>query len=130
MKSTEKAYDDLTAIKGIGPIRQRWLRESLHVRTYLDLTSFPANEIEARLKADGQQVPPRSAIEKWLVEAQELAVEAGQPSTPELEAADDIRTVGVGGRFLAFREQDAWVGIDVAQGPEDLVFYIQVGSTW
>ena len=48
----------------------------------------------------------------------------------QVETGDDIRTIGVGGRFLAFREQDAWVGIDVAQGPEDLVVYIQIGSGW
>ena len=36
----------------------------------------------------------------------------------------------IGGRYLALREQDAWVGIDIARGPEDLAWYIQLGSSW
>ena len=46
------------------------------------------------------------------------------------ETDDDIRSVGVGLRYLAFREQDAWVGIDVARGPEETAWYIQMGSSW
>ena len=48
----------------------------------------------------------------------------------QVEPDDTIRTYGIGGRFLALREQDAWVGIDVAQGPEELVYYIQIGTPW
>lgn len=72
MKSSEKAYDDLTVIRGIGPARQRWLRESLNVRTYQDLATLSVDEIESRLKADGK-IPSRRRIEVWLVEVQELA---------------------------------------------------------
>lgn len=37
---------------------------------------------------------------------------------------------GVGGRWL-FRPQDnLWVGVDVARGPEDNYVYIQVGHAW
>jgi len=72
MKSSEKAYDDLTVIRGIGPTRQRWLRESLNVRTYQDLATLSVDEIESRLKADGK-IASRRRIEVWLVEAQELA---------------------------------------------------------
>ena len=43
---------------------------------------------------------------------------------------DDIYNYGIGLRYLAFREQDAWVGVDIAQGPEDTAWYIQVGSSW
>jgi hypothetical protein len=46
------------------------------------------------------------------------------------ETDDAIRTIGIGGRYLALREQDAWVGLDIARGPEDLAFYIQIGSSW
>jgi len=72
MKSSEKAYDDLTAIRGIGPARQQWLRESFNVRTYQDLAMLSVDEIESRLKADGQ-IPSRKAIEAWLIQARELA---------------------------------------------------------
>ena len=34
------------------------------------------------------------------------------------------------GRFLFKPEENLWVGIDVARGPEDTYFYIQVGQAW
>jgi hypothetical protein len=86
MKSSEQAYDDLTAIKGIGPARQRWLRESLHVRTYEDLAALSIGQIASRLKADGQ-IASRSVIEAWLIRAGELAGSAGRSVTPHLESA-------------------------------------------
>jgi hypothetical protein len=48
----------------------------------------------------------------------------------QVETEDEIRTIGIGTRYLAYREQDAWVGVDVARGPEDVVVYIQMGSSW
>jgi hypothetical protein len=43
---------------------------------------------------------------------------------------DDIFNYGVGMRYLAVREHDAWVGLDIARGPEDTAWYIQMGSSW
>ena len=37
---------------------------------------------------------------------------------------------GIGGRYLFRPQDDLWVGIDIARGPEDYVFYIQVGHAW
>ena len=37
---------------------------------------------------------------------------------------------GIGGRYLYRPQESLWVGIDVARGPEDYVFYIQVGHAW
>ena len=48
----------------------------------------------------------------------------------QVDTEDEIRTIGIGTRYLAYREQDAWVGVDIARGPEDVVFYIQMGSSW
>jgi hypothetical protein len=47
-----------------------------------------------------------------------------------VDTEDNIRTIGVGTRYLAYREQDAWVGVDIARGPEEVAFYIQMGSSW
>ena len=55
------------------------------------------------------------------------SVSIGEEQT---ESSDSIRTFGIGGRYLAFREQDAWIGVDLARGPEDLAYYIQIGSSW
>ncbi|MEJ2483401.1 MAG: BamA/TamA family outer membrane protein [Gemmatimonadota bacterium] len=37
---------------------------------------------------------------------------------------------GVGGRYLFRPENNLWVGVDLAKGPEDVIFYIQVGHAW
>ncbi len=37
---------------------------------------------------------------------------------------------GVGFRYLIARRYDFNMGVDIAQGPEDTVFYIQAGSAW
>ncbi|MCK4471724.1 MAG: hypothetical protein KAW49_08045, partial [Anaerolineae bacterium] len=72
MNSSYREDEDLTVIKGIGPARQQWLRESFNVRTYGDLAVLSADEIESRLKAEGR-IASRSEIEQWIARAQELA---------------------------------------------------------
>jgi len=37
---------------------------------------------------------------------------------------------GIGGRYLFRPQDDLWVGVDLARGPEQGVFYIQVGHAW
>jgi len=49
---------------------------------------------------------------------------------PAFETADKINAGGVGGRFFFKPEEDLWVGVDIARGPEDTYFYIQVGQAW
>jgi len=49
---------------------------------------------------------------------------------PVVETEDDVRAYGAGIRFLALKEQNTWLGVDVARGPEDTAFYIQVGHAW
>ena len=41
------------------------------------------------------------------------------------------RPAGGGGlRYLLAREYGLHVGLDVAQGPEETIFYVQVGHAW
>lgn len=49
---------------------------------------------------------------------------------PVVDTEDDIKAYGAGVRFLALKEQNVWLGVDVARGPEDNAFYIQVGHAW
>lgn len=86
MNSSDREYEDLTAIKGIGPARQQWLREALDVHTIPQLAALSADEIESRLKAAGQ-LASRKEIEGWLDQAQEMAV-AAEPASPQ-----DIATI-------------------------------------
>ena len=49
---------------------------------------------------------------------------------PATGTEDDILAWGIGGRWLALREENVWVGIDLARGPEDDAFYIQLVHPW
>ena len=49
---------------------------------------------------------------------------------PIFESQDRIRAGGVGGRFLFNPDESLWIGIDIARGPEDTYWYIQVGQAW
>ncbi len=48
----------------------------------------------------------------------------------ELETSQDMNAYGVGFRFQALKEQNVWIGLDVAQGPEDTAWYFQIGQGW
>jgi predicted RecB family nuclease len=87
MNSSDSEYDDLTVIRGIGSVRQRWLREALGVRTIPELAALSVDELETRLKAAGQ-VAPRHEIERWLTQARELAG-AAEPASPQVIAATE-----------------------------------------
>lgn len=76
MSINEMIFDDLTIIKGIGPARQQWLRQSFGVRTYADLAQLQPDQIENKLKADGQ-IARRKAIEEWVGQARALAANEG-----------------------------------------------------
>ena len=43
---------------------------------------------------------------------------------------DSIYNFGVGGRYRVFESHNVWAGIDIARGPEDWNWYIQVGHPW
>ena len=72
MNRKNRAYDDLTKIKYIGPKLQSWLREKLNVQTYSDLANLSTGRIQMQLKADKKSVV-NYKLEIWLEEAKELA---------------------------------------------------------
>ncbi len=47
-----------------------------------------------------------------------------------IDTQQNIYSYGVGGRYRIFEAQNIWVGIDIARGPEDTNWYIQVGHAW
>lgn len=49
---------------------------------------------------------------------------------PATGTQDDINAWGIGFRWLALIEQNVWVGVDLARGPEDDAFYIQLVHPW
>lgn len=66
-----EARDDLTEIKGIGPVRQAWFNEVLGVRTFRDLTNLKPADIELQLQGEGRGVS-REEIDMWLSQARHL----------------------------------------------------------
>ena len=49
---------------------------------------------------------------------------------PRLQTDDNIVTFGTGFRYLIARKFNMHVGIDVARGPEDTAWYLQMGHAW
>lgn len=82
MRSDTVNQDDLTILKGIGPARQQWLRDSFAVQTFADLAALMPDDVEQRLKVDGQ-IARREAIEEWLAQAQALATGVSARETDE-----------------------------------------------
>jgi hypothetical protein len=49
---------------------------------------------------------------------------------PIIDTEQSINSYGVGGRYKIFEAQNVWLGLDIARGPEDTNWYIQVGHAW
>lgn len=49
---------------------------------------------------------------------------------PIFDTDNDIRAGGVGIRYKALSSQNVWLGLDLAWGPEDDAWYIQMGHPW
>ena len=49
---------------------------------------------------------------------------------PSFRTQDNIFAAGAGARYFIMRDLGLWLGVDVAQGPEDLYSYITVGQAW
>jgi len=43
---------------------------------------------------------------------------------------DSIYNFGIGGKYNIFVDHNVWVGVDIARGPEDTSWYVQVGHPW
>ena len=54
----------------------------------------------------------------------------GTSDVPIIDTEQSIYSFGLGGRYKIFDAQNIWVGIDIAKGPEDFAWYIQVGQAW
>lgn len=93
-----KPLDDLTIIKGIGPVWQRRMRRILGVRTYQDLAELSCEKILSQLKAEGTSLPTMSDCESWINQAREIAAEAEDSSDAEAKNNDpEKQTVSLDG---------------------------------
>ena len=57
---------------------------------------------------------------------------AGKVSSdiPLFDTEQSIYSYGLGFRYKIFDVQNVWIGLDIAKGPEDYNWYIQIGQTW
>ena len=49
---------------------------------------------------------------------------------PDLSTGLTIKAYGAGIRFQALKNQNVWLGFDIAKGPEEYAWYIQMGHPW
>ena len=96
---------------------------------YVRLRGIPALRYQGQT-AGAAEVELRWRLgERWAVSVF-TGVGAVDAKRERIETDDDIDSIGFGLRYLALQEQDAWVGIDIADGPEDTAWYIQMGYVW
>jgi hypothetical protein len=80
----EKPRDDLTVIKGIGPVWQKRLQESLGIYTFQDMAALSSDEIVSGLKP----APTKSDCEAWIRQAKELAATAESSEFENVESGN------------------------------------------
>ena len=96
---------------------------------FLDMRGVPAARYQDENTAVLETELRYDVTSRWSVVA---FVGAGR-AWGRRESFDDTGTVvnkGVGFRYLIARRLGLYAGIDVARGPEDTAFYIQVGNGW
>lgn len=49
---------------------------------------------------------------------------------PIFDTEQSIYNFGLGARYKIFDVQNVWIGIDIARGPEEFNWYIQIGQSW
>jgi hypothetical protein len=96
---------------------------------WVKLRGIPAmryqNEVAGAVEVEGRYL----LAPRW-----EVLAFAGKGFTsgdvPFFDNPDNIYNFGVGARYNIFTDHKVWAGIDLARGPEDWAWYIQVGHPW
>lgn len=72
----QKMQDDLTAVKGIGPARRKWLGELFAVYSFEALGRLTVEEIEEAARGAGK-ILPNGEVAGWISQAKRLVAEKG-----------------------------------------------------
>jgi hypothetical protein len=96
---------------------------------YVSLRGIPAMRYQAKTAGTVEIEGRYNFGEKW---AGVAFAGAGFTNSgdPVLDTDDTINAFGVGLRFRALKEQNVWLGLDIAKGPEEYAWYIQMGHPW
>lgn len=87
------------------------------------------------MKYQGERVAVAEAEFIWQIDYRwSVSVFGGSgraaKESKQLKDASSINTQGLGFRYRIARRYGFDMGLDIAQGPDDTVFYIQAGSAW
>ena len=114
----DKRSKELAKIQGLSVARQRWLQDTLKVKTVQDLANLSVDQILSRLEADHKAVS-RDQVEDWIDQAQALV--AAQASwQPFATFVVSFQSRLVGGEtqhrtvvyFLEADRRKIWTGLE------------------
>jgi hypothetical protein len=96
---------------------------------YVSLRGIPALRYQGKLAGVVETEGRYRLARRWSVLAFSGAGFTDN-KRPANKTDDDIRAFGFGVRYLALPTKNIWVGLDLARGPEEDAFYIQLAHPW
>jgi hypothetical protein len=96
---------------------------------YISMRGIPAARYQGQSVAMSELELAYRINLRWEVSAF-AGVGKASDSFSDFSDSDSRVSKGAGFRYLIARRYDFNMGIDIAKGPEDTVFYIQAGSAW
>lgn len=97
---------------------------------FIGLRGIPAVRYQGRSVVSTEVELRKQLTERWSVLAFTGLGVAGEDGMEDWKFDNVKGVVGGGFRYLAARDLNLHVGLDVAQGPEQTVFYLQFGHAW
>jgi hypothetical protein len=96
---------------------------------YVKLRGIPALRYQGDRVVTGEIEARYSFTPKWSMTG---FTGAGKVNSdiPIIDTEQNIYSYGLGVRYKIFDAQNVWIGLDIAKGPEDVNWYIQVGQSW
>ncbi len=96
---------------------------------YVDMRGIPAMRYQGKAVAMTELELAYQINLRWQINAFAGVGKASNDFSDLTDTASRV-TKGVGFRYLIARRYGFDMGIDIAKGPEDTVFYIQAGTAW
>lgn len=96
---------------------------------YISMRGIPAARYQGQSVAMSELEVAYRINLRWEVSAF-AGIGKASDSFSDFSDSDSRISKGAGFRYLIARRYDFNMGIDIAKGPEDTVFYIQAGSAW
>ncbi|MBO9665238.1 MAG: BamA/TamA family outer membrane protein [Bdellovibrio sp.] len=114
-----------------GRLYNRWVDDNapFYAKPYITLRGVPKLRYQGDIASSAEVEVRYDPHPRW-----ELSVFGGAgraaDSASDLKDAETASAYGAGFRYLIARLLGFQMGVDIAKGPEDWVFYIQAGGAW